>query len=105
MKITRIEQFFPRPRVRLVKVSTDAGIDGWGETTLEGKPQSVMAAIEELSDYLLAQDIVTVRQVSPATVRRFVVSLSEAGHSPGGVTTIFTGVRAFFTWCTMRSAT
>ena len=56
MKITRIEQFFPRPRVRLVKISTDAGIDGWGETTLEGKPKSVIAAIEELSEYLIGKD-------------------------------------------------
>ncbi|MEZ4636769.1 MAG: galactonate dehydratase [Caldilineaceae bacterium] len=56
MKITRIEQFFPRPRVRLVKISTDAGIDGWGETTLEGKPKSVTAAIEELSEYLIGKD-------------------------------------------------
>ncbi|MBI1297246.1 galactonate dehydratase [bacterium] len=56
MKITRIEQFFPRPRVRLVKISTDAGIDGWGETTLEGKPKSVVAAVEELAEYLIGKD-------------------------------------------------
>ncbi len=56
MKIARIEQFFPRPRMRLVKITTDDGIIGWGESTLENKPKSTMAAIEELSDYLIGKD-------------------------------------------------
>ena len=30
MKIARIEQFFPRPRMRLVKITTSDGIVGWG---------------------------------------------------------------------------
>lgn len=56
MKIDRIDQFFPRPRVRLVKITTDGGIVGWGETTLEGKPRSTVAAVEEISDYLIGKD-------------------------------------------------
>ncbi len=56
MKITGIEQFFPRPRIRLVKITTDNGLVGWGETTLEGKPKSTVAAVEELSDYLVGKD-------------------------------------------------
>lgn len=56
MKITRIEQFFPRRRMRLVKITTDTGLTGWGETTLEGKPKSVTAAVEELADYLIGKD-------------------------------------------------
>ena len=56
MKIAKIEQFFPRPRMRLVKITTDDGIVGWGESTLEGKPKSTMAAIEELADYLIGKD-------------------------------------------------
>lgn len=56
MKIARIEQFFPRPRMRLVKVTTDDGIVGWGESTLEGKPKSTMAAVEELAEYLIGKD-------------------------------------------------
>jgi galactonate dehydratase len=35
MNIVRIEQFFPRIRTRLVKITTDNGLVGWGETTLE----------------------------------------------------------------------
>jgi len=56
LKIARIEQFFPRPRMRLVKVTTDDGIVGWGESTLENKPKSTMAAVEELADYLVGKD-------------------------------------------------
>ena len=56
MKIAKIEQFFPRRRTRLVKITTDIGISGWGETTLEGKPRSTVAAVEELSDYLIGKD-------------------------------------------------
>src|SRR5687768_1038639 len=56
MKIAKIEQFFPLKRVRLVKITTDTGIEGWGETTLEGKPKSVHAAVEELAEYLLGRD-------------------------------------------------
>lgn len=56
MKITRIDQFFPRQRMRLVKITTDDGIVGWGEATLENKPKSTMAAVEELSEYLIGKD-------------------------------------------------
>src|SRR3569832_553234 len=56
MKIARIEQFFPRIRTRLVKISTDSGLVGWGETTLEGKPKSTIAAVEELAEYLIGKD-------------------------------------------------
>jgi galactonate dehydratase len=56
MKVARIEQFFPRQRTRLVKITCDNGIVGWGETTLEGKPRSTMAAVDEIADYLVGKD-------------------------------------------------
>lgn len=56
MKITQIEQFFPRRRVRLVKVTTDSGLVGWGETTLEGRPKSASAAVDEIAEYLVGKD-------------------------------------------------
>src|SRR5215212_8278465 len=56
VKIARIDQYFPRPRMRLVRIETDTGIVGWGETTLEGKPRSTWAAVEELSEYLIGKD-------------------------------------------------
>ena len=62
MLITKIEQFFPRPRTRLVKVSTDQGLVGWGETTLEAKPRSVRAAVDELAEYLIGKDPLRIEQ-------------------------------------------
>ena len=56
MKIAKIEQFFPRRRMRLVKITTDNGLIGWGETTLEGKPMSTIAAVNELAEYLIGKD-------------------------------------------------
>lgn len=56
MKIAKIEQFRPKVRTRLIKITTDTGIVGWGETTLEGKPKSTWAAVEELAEYLVGQD-------------------------------------------------
>lgn len=56
MKIAKIDQFFPLKRTRLVKITTDDGLVGWGETTLEGKPKSVTAAVDELAEYLVGKD-------------------------------------------------
>jgi galactonate dehydratase len=56
MKIARMDQYFPRRRMRLVRIETDTGIVGWGETTLEGKPRSTVAAVEELAEYLIGKD-------------------------------------------------
>jgi galactonate dehydratase len=56
MKIAKIEQFFPAQRMRLIKITTDNGLVGWGETTLEGKPKSTWACVEELSEYLIGKD-------------------------------------------------
>ena len=56
MRIAKIEQFFPLKRTRLVKITTDDGLIGWGETTLEGKPKSVAAAVDELAEYLVGKD-------------------------------------------------
>jgi galactonate dehydratase len=56
MKIASIEQFFPCRRMRLVRITTDDGLVGWGETTLEGRPKSTVAAVEEIAEYLIGKD-------------------------------------------------
>ena len=60
MKISRIDQFAPKIRTRLIRITTDNGLVGWGETTLEGKPKSTWAAVEELADYLIGKDPLTI---------------------------------------------
>ncbi len=56
MKITEIKTYYIKPRWMLVKVSTDEGIDGWGEPTMEGKSTVVGAAIEVLKDVIIGQN-------------------------------------------------
>ncbi len=58
MKIVGVEpHYLParRPLV-LVKVTTDTGLYGWGEATLEGKEATVMQAVCELARYLTGRD-------------------------------------------------
>ena len=56
MKITRLELFTVPPRWLFLKVSTDAGIEGWGEPVVEGRAETVAAAVRELEYCLLGQD-------------------------------------------------
>ena len=56
MKITRLTTFLVPPRWLFLKVDTDEGIAGWGEPVLEGRAQTVAAAVEELADYLVGKD-------------------------------------------------
>jgi galactonate dehydratase len=56
MKITNIECFIVPPRWNFVKISTDEGISGWGEPVLEGKAETVKAAVLEMADFLIGKD-------------------------------------------------
>jgi galactonate dehydratase len=56
MKITKLELFKVPPRWLFLKVETDEGITGWGEPVVEGKADTVHAAVLEMQDYLIGQD-------------------------------------------------
>ena len=56
MKITELELFQVPPRWQLLKVSTDAGISGWGEAVVPGRAEAVAAAVREMSDWLIGRD-------------------------------------------------
>lgn len=56
MKITKLELFKVPPRWLFLKVETDEGITGWGEPVVEGKADTVQAAVIEMSDYIIGQD-------------------------------------------------
>ncbi len=56
MKITRLETFQVRPRWLFLKIHTDTDIFGWGEPTLEGRSQTVEAALREMERTLVGQD-------------------------------------------------
>ena len=56
MRITKLETIFVKPRWLFLKVHTDAGIVGWGEPVVEGRSQTVAAAVHEIGRYLIGQD-------------------------------------------------
>ena len=56
MKITKIELFKVAPRWLFLKTSTDEGIVGWGEPVIEGRADTVAAAVKELSPYIIGRD-------------------------------------------------
>lgn len=56
MKITRMELFKVPPRWLFLKIETDEGVVGWGEPIVEGRAETVRAAVLELSHYLVGKD-------------------------------------------------
>jgi galactonate dehydratase len=59
MKIAKIECFTPRVGHRnqlLVKVTTESGIYGWGESGLTGREHAVVGAIRHYSEFLMGRD-------------------------------------------------
>jgi galactonate dehydratase len=60
MKIAQIECFTPRVGHRnqlLVKVTTQSGIYGWGESGLTGREHAVIGAIRHYREFLLGRDV------------------------------------------------
>ena len=56
MKITALHTYLVPPRWLFLRIDTDEGISGWGEPVLEGRAETVRAAIGELSDVLIGAD-------------------------------------------------
>ncbi|MGG3693546.1 galactonate dehydratase [Heyndrickxia ginsengihumi] len=56
MKITGYEVFQVPPRWLFLKINTDEVISGWGEPVIEGRAETVKAAVKELMEYLIGKD-------------------------------------------------
>src|SRR5690606_9583180 len=54
--IDQIELFKVPPRWLFLKITLRNGLVGWGEPVVEGRADTVQAAVEELKPYLLGQD-------------------------------------------------
>ncbi|MFC4561335.1 galactonate dehydratase [Nocardiopsis mangrovi] len=76
MRITRIETFLVPPRWLMCRVETDDGVVGWGEPVVEGRAETVRAAVEELSELLLGQD--------PTPIEHHWQRLTKAAFYRGG---------------------
>lgn len=76
MKITKLELFQVRPRWVFIKISTDEGIVGWGEPTLECHSDSVVASIKEIEVHLIGKN--------PLETERLFQTLYQCGFYRGG---------------------
>lgn len=56
MKIKTMELYKVPPRWLFLKITTESGIEGWGEPIVEGKADTVAAAVKEMQEYLIGQD-------------------------------------------------
>ena len=56
MKITNFRLYPVHPRWLFLAIDTDVGITGWGEPIIEGRAQTVAAAVDELSALLIGKD-------------------------------------------------
>jgi galactonate dehydratase len=76
VKITGVETFLVAPRWLFLKVSTDEGISGWGEPVVEGRAETVRAAVHELADLVIGGD--------PLRIEDHWQMLRRAGFYRGG---------------------
>jgi len=56
MKIAKLELFKVPPRWLFLKITTDDGLEGWGEPVVEGRAETVAAAVREAEGLLLNLD-------------------------------------------------
>ncbi len=49
-------------------------------------------------EFCISQEITSTEQVTSSHIRQFLVFLQDRGHTPGGVVTLYTGVKAFLNW-------
>ena len=56
MKIANFELFKVPPRWLFLKITTDDGLEGWGEPVVEGRAETVAAAVREAEGLLLNLD-------------------------------------------------
>ena len=56
MRITRLHLYKVPPRWVFLEIETDEGLSGWGEPVLEGRADTVMAAVRELEPLLVGVD-------------------------------------------------
>ncbi len=56
MKVRSVETFKVAPRWVFLRLETDEGLVGWGEPSLEGRADTVIAAVGELAAYLIGKD-------------------------------------------------
>ncbi|RSN67008.1 MULTISPECIES: galactonate dehydratase [Actinomadura] len=76
MKIVAVETFLVPPRWLFCRVETDDGLVGWGEPVVEGRAETVRAAVDEVAELLLGED--------PRRIERLWQLMTKAAFYRGG---------------------
>ncbi len=63
MKIAKLELFKVPPRWLFLKITTDDGLEGWGEPVVEGKADTVAAAVREMEACVLGQEATRIEDI------------------------------------------
>ena len=56
MRVRTIETFKVPPRWLFVRIETESGLVGWGEPIVEGRADTVAAAVHEMTEYVVGRD-------------------------------------------------
>lgn len=76
MKITQLTTYLVAPRWLFLRIDTDEGISGWGEPIVEGRAETVRAAVAEIGDLLIGED--------PSRIEDHWQRLTKGGFYRGG---------------------
>lgn len=76
MKISRLETFLVAPRWLFLRLETEDGIVGWGEPVVEGRAETVRAAVHELEEMLIGSN--------PLRIEDHWQTLTKGGFYRGG---------------------
>jgi galactonate dehydratase len=77
MLIEKVEIYKLPPRWVFIKITTKSGIEGWGEPSIEGKADTVIAAIKDLLPLLIGKDASQIEDLFQV--------LTKGGFYRGGV--------------------
>jgi len=76
VKITQLTTYLVAPRWLFLRIDTDEGISGWGEPIVEGRAETVRAAVAEIGDLLIGED--------PSRIEDHWQRLTKGGFYRGG---------------------
>jgi galactonate dehydratase len=71
MKITAVKVYKIKPRWIFVKISTDEGIDGWGELISGTKTETVIACAKGMGEYLIGRNPFEIERLWQELYRSF----------------------------------
>ena len=76
MQVVEVKGYWIPPHFVLVRVRTDTGVDGWGETGIHSWPSAVLGAVSDIAEHVIGAD--------PREVQRLQARASKGRFYRGG---------------------